>query len=150
MTTGEEVWNMLRSEGGFVRTTADGRQFVHFNRGRRCSRKLRAVLREYRDDLKAFVCQRHAEIDAWLRRPPGGVGSSGRGVNPAPNGRNADTCECNAELMSVYAHNPPAPAPGSAAGTLCAPVSIATKSCADGGCAAKICAFGANGEKAEA
>lgn len=149
MTPGEEVWNMLRSEGGFVWTTADGRQFVHFNRGRRCSRKLRAVLREYRDDLKAFVCQRHAVIDAWLRRPPGGVGSSGRGVNPAPKGRNADGCECNADLTSEYAHTAPLPNPCCAGETGSAPGVIATKSCADGGYAAKSCAFGANGEKAE-
>ena len=88
MTTGEEVWNMLRAEGGFVWTAADGRQFVHFNRGRRCSAGLRAALKAHRDDLKAYVCQRHDVIDSWLRRPPRWVGSSGRGKNPAPIGRN--------------------------------------------------------------
>ena len=151
MADGEKVWEMLRAEGGFVWTTASGRQFVRFNRGYRCSAKLRMVLKEHRDDLKAFVNQRHAELDrAWRRKAPGVVGSSGKVALPAPIGRSHDSCECNADGTSVYAHIALPPDSGADAGAGGARASSEAKPGADGGCAANFCAFGASGKKAEA
>lgn len=73
-TIGEKVWNRLRAEGGFVHTTADGRQFVRFNRGCHPSRELIDILKRHREDLKAFVDQMHAnDARRWAKatHPPG-------------------------------------------------------------------------------
>ena len=101
-TIGEKVWNQLRSEGGFVHTTADGRKFVRFNRGCKCSPELRDLLKRHSEDLKEFIDVRHAEGDrAWHRlSPPRGQGSS-KAVEPGcRNKRGADIRECNAEMRS--------------------------------------------------
>lgn len=55
---------MLLSEGGFVWTHADGRKTIHFNKGCKCSSDLARVLREYREDLKAWVDEYHRLEDA--------------------------------------------------------------------------------------
>ena len=68
ITIGEKVWNRLRAEGGFVHTTADGRKFVRFNRGCRCSPELRDLLKRHNEDLKEFIDARHSADDrAWSR-----------------------------------------------------------------------------------
>lgn len=101
-TIGEKVWNRLRAEGGFVHTTADGRKFVRFNRGCKCSPELRDLLKRHSEDLKEFIDVRHAEGDrAWHRLSPSrGVGSSQTLKGNAPNGRDRRICECNAEMRS--------------------------------------------------
>ena len=101
-TIGEKVWNRLRSEGGFVHTTADGRKFVRFNRGCRCSPELRDLLKRHNEDLKEFIDARHAEGDrAWHRLSPSrGVGSSQTLKGNAPIGRDRRICECNANTRS--------------------------------------------------
>ena len=102
ITIGEKVWNRLRAEGGFVHTTADGRKFVRFNRGCRCSPELRDLLKRHSEDLKEFIDVRHAEGDrAWHRlSPPRGIGSS-RAVEPGCRSkRGTDIRECNAEMRS--------------------------------------------------
>lgn len=101
-TIGEKVWNRLRSEGGFVHTTADGRKFVRFNRGCKCSPELRDLLKRHSEDLKEFIDVRHAEGDrAWHRlSTPRGQGSS-RAIEPGCRSkRGADIRECNAEMRS--------------------------------------------------
>ena len=102
-TIGEKVWNRLRAEGGFVHTTADGRKFVRFNRGCKCSPELRDLLKRHSEDLKEFIDVRHAEGDrAWSRlgTPPRGQGSS-RAVEPGCRSkRDADIRDCNAEMRS--------------------------------------------------
>ena len=77
MLTGAQVWKRLRAEGGFVHTTADGRQFVRFNRGYHPSAELVKLLKSHREELKAFIIERHAEADrlGWGVHPRG-VGSS--------------------------------------------------------------------------
>ena len=65
---GREVHLMLLSEGGFVWTHADGRKTIHFNKGCKCSSDLARVLREYREDLKAWVDEYHRLEDAWSER----------------------------------------------------------------------------------
>ena len=102
LTVGEKVWNRLRSEGGFVWTLADGRKFVHFNKGCHCSPELRDLLKRHSEELKAFVDARHAEADRGRRCPalPGGVGSSQTLKGNAPNGRDDDARDCNAEMRS--------------------------------------------------
>ena len=101
-TIGEKVWNRLRVEGGFVHTTADGRKFVRFNRGCKCSPELRDLLKRHSEDLKEFIDVRHAEGDrAWHRLSPSrGVGSSQTLKGNAPNGRDDDARDCNAEMRS--------------------------------------------------
>ena len=99
ITIGEKVWNRLRSEGGFVHTTADGRKFVRFNRGCKCSPELRDLLKRHSEDLKEFIDVRHAEGDrAWHRLSPSrGLGSS-RAVEPGCRSkRGPDIRECNAD-----------------------------------------------------
>ena len=101
-TIGEKVWNRLRSEGGFVHTTADGKKFVRFNRGCKCSPELRDLLKRHSEDLKEFIDVRHAEGDrAWHRlSTPRGQGSS-KAVEPGcPIGRDLRICECNADTRS--------------------------------------------------
>ena len=101
-TVGEKVWNRLRAEGGFVHTTADGRKFVRFNRGCKCSPELRDLLKRHSEDLKKFIDIRHAEDDrAWHRlSTPRGQGSS-KAVEPGcRNKRDPDIRECNAETRS--------------------------------------------------
>lgn len=102
-TVGEKVWNRLRAEGGFVWTLADGRKFVHFNKGHRCSPELRDALKRHSEDLKAFVDARHAKIDRAWRVPalPPGVGSSQTLKGNAPIGRGGSICECNADVRSA-------------------------------------------------
>ena len=102
MTVGEKVWNRLRAEGGFVWTLADGRKFVHFNKGCHCSPELRDLLKRHSEELKAFVDARHAEADRSWRRPalPPGVGSSQATERDAPIGRGGDICDCNADTRS--------------------------------------------------
>lgn len=98
-TVGEKVWNRLRAEGGFVHTTADGRKFVRFNRGCKCSPELRDLLKRHSEDLKEFIDVRHAEGDrAWHRlSTPRGQGSS-KAVEPGcRNKRGAGIRECNAD-----------------------------------------------------
>lgn len=98
MTVGEKVWNRLRAEGGFVHTMADGRQFVHFNRGCHPSRELIDILKRHREDLKAFVDRMHAD-DArrWAKAThPPALGSSRRPDRLAPIGRDDDARDCNA------------------------------------------------------
>ena len=101
-TIGEEVWNRLRAEGGLVHTTADGRKFVRFNRGCKCSPELRDLIKRHSEDLKEFIDVRHAEGDrAWHRLSPSrGVGSSQTLKGNAPNGRDDDARDCNAEMRS--------------------------------------------------
>lgn len=65
---GRKVHKMLLSEGGFVWTHADGRKTIHFNRGCRCSPDLAQALRDYREDLKAWVDESHRLDDAWSER----------------------------------------------------------------------------------
>ena len=99
-TIGEKVWNRLRAEGGFVHTTADGRKFVRFNRGCKCSPELRDLLKRHSEDLKEFIDVRHAEVDRAWHRPAlsPGVGSF-PAVEPGfPIGRGAHGCDCNAEM----------------------------------------------------
>ena len=96
-TIGEKVWDRLRAEGGFVHTTADGRQFVRFNRGCHPSRELIDILKHHREDLKAFVDRMHAD-DArrWAKAThPPALGSSRRPDRLAPIGRDAPVCDCN-------------------------------------------------------
>lgn len=104
MTVGEKVWNRLRVEGGFVWTLADGRKFVHFNKGCHCSPELRDLLKRHSEELKAFVDARHAEADRSWRRPalptPLGQGSSQAAERDAPIGRDRRICECNADTRS--------------------------------------------------
>ena len=102
MTVGEKVWNRLRAEGGFVWTLADGRKFVHFNKGCHCSPELRDLLKRHSEELKAFVDARHAEADRSWRRPalPSGVGSSQATERDAPIGRGGETRDCNADTRS--------------------------------------------------
>ncbi len=97
MTIGEKVWNRLRAEGGFVWTVADGRQFVHFNRGCHPSRELIDILKRHREDLKAFVDRMHADDERrWAKATtPTASGSSRRPDRLASNGRGGRTCECN-------------------------------------------------------
>ena len=101
-TIGEKVWNRLRAEGGFVHTTADGRKFVRFNRGCKCSPELRDLLKRHSEDLKEFIDVRHAEGDrAWHRLAlPPGVGSSQTLDRSAGNRRDDDARDCNAEMRS--------------------------------------------------
>ena len=101
-TIGEKVWNRLRAEGGFVHTTADGRKFVRFNRGCKCSPELRDLLKRHSEDLKEFIDVRHAEGDrAWHRLSPSrGVGSSQTPPGSAGNRRDDDARDCNAEMRS--------------------------------------------------
>lgn len=102
ITIGEKVWNRLRAEGGFVHTTADGRKFVRFNRGCKCSPELRDLLKRHSEDLKEFIDVRHVEGDrAWHRLPPSrGIGSSQTLKGNASNGRDSDARDCNAEMRS--------------------------------------------------
>ena len=109
VTVGEKVWNRLRAEGGFVHTTADGRKFVRFNRGFKCSPELRDLLKRHSEDLKEFIDVRHAEGDrAWHRlSTPRGQGSSQTLKGNAPNGRDHDIRECNAEMrFNISAETP--------------------------------------------
>lgn len=101
-TIGEKVWNRLRAEGGFVHTTADGRKFVRFNRGCKCSPELRDLLKRHSEDLKEFIDVRHAEGDrAWHRLSPSRGGGSFPAVEPGCRSkRGADIRECNAEMRS--------------------------------------------------
>ena len=101
-TIGEKVWNRLRAEGGFVHTTADGRKFVRFNRGCKCSPELRDILKRHSEDLKEFIDVRHAEGDrAWHRlSTPRGQGSSRSVAGEGLKGRGANGCDCNAEMRS--------------------------------------------------
>ena len=101
-TIGEKVWNRLRAEGGFVHTTADGRKFVRFNRGCRCSPELRDLLKRHSEDLKEFIDVRHAESDrAWHRLvTPRGQGSSQTLKGNAVIRRDDDARDCNAEMRS--------------------------------------------------
>lgn len=102
MMTGAQVWKRLRAEGGFVHTMADGRQFVRFNRGYHPSAELVGLLKSHREELKAFVIERHAEADRSWRRlalPPG-VGSSQVVGRQDPKARGGDICECNADTRS--------------------------------------------------
>ena len=101
-TIGEKVWNRLRAEGGFVHTTADGRKFVRFNRGCRCSPELRDLLKRHSEDLKEFIDVRHAEGDrAWHRlSTPRGQGSSQTLKGNAVIRRDDDARDCNAETRS--------------------------------------------------
>lgn len=99
LTVGEKVWNRLRAEGGFVHTTADGRKFVRFNRGCKCSPELRDLLKRHSEDLKEFIDVRHAEGDrAWHRlSTPRGQGSSRTPQGSAGNRRDDDARDCNAD-----------------------------------------------------
>ena len=101
-TIGEKVWNRLRAEGGFVHTTADGRKFVRFNRGCKCSPELRDLLKRHSEDLKEFIDVRHAEGDrAWRRLgTPRGQGSSQTLKGNAVIRRDDDARDCNAEMRS--------------------------------------------------
>lgn len=101
-TIGEKVWNRLRAEGGFVHTTADGRKFVRFNKGCRCSPELRDVLKRHREDLKAYIDEMHAVCGCAWRVPSlhPGVGSSRPADRAAPIGRNDCIRECNADMRS--------------------------------------------------
>ena len=101
-TIGEKVWNRLRAEGGFVHTTADGRKFVRFNRGCKCSPELRDLLKRHSEDLKEFIDVRHAEGDrAWHRlSTPRGQGSSRSVAGGGLKGRGAHGRDCNAEMRS--------------------------------------------------
>ena len=102
ITIGEKVWNRLRAEGGFVHTTADGRKFVRFNRGCKCSPELRDLLKRHSEDLKEFIDVRHAEGDrAWHRlSTPRGQGSSRSVAGGGLKGRGAHGRDCNAEMRS--------------------------------------------------
>lgn len=97
MMTGAQVWKRLRAEGGFVHTMADGRQFVRFNRGYHPSADLVKLLKSNREELKAFIIERHAEADrrGWGVHPRG-VGSSQGSAGDAPKARGGDICDCNA------------------------------------------------------
>ena len=97
VTVGEKVWNRLRAEGGFVHAMADGRQFVRFNRGYHPSAELVKLLKSHREELKAFVIERHAEAD----RRGWGIPSRGQGTPQGvgrhdPKARDPDIRECNA------------------------------------------------------
>jgi len=102
ITIGEKVWNRLRAEGGFVHTTADGRKFVRFNRGCKCSPELRDLLKRHSEDLKEFIDVRNAEGDrAWHRlSTPRGQGSSRSVAGGGLKGRGAHGRDCNAEMRS--------------------------------------------------
>ena len=108
-TIGEKVWNRLRAEGGFVHTTADGRKFVRFNRGCKCSPELRDLLKRHSEDLKEFIDVRHAEGDrAWHRlSTPRGQGSSRSVAGGGLKGRGALGCDCNAEMRSKISGGTP-------------------------------------------
>ena len=108
-TIGEKVWNRLRAEGGFVHTTADGRKFVRFNRGCKCSPELRDLLKRHSEDLKEFIDVRHAEGDRAWHRPAlfRGVGSSQTLKGNAPNGRDSDVRDCNVEMRSSISAETP-------------------------------------------
>ena len=101
-TIGEKVWNRLRAEGGFVWTTSDGRKFVHFNKGCRCSPELRDILKRHSEDLKAFVDARHAAADRSWRVPalPPGCRFFPAPQAAVPIGRDSDARDCNAEMRS--------------------------------------------------
>ena len=98
-TIGEKVWNRLRAEGGFVHTMADGRQFVRFNRGYHPSAELVKLLKSHREELKAFIIERHAEDDrlGWGVACRRGVGTPQPPKTAAPIGRDTHVCDCNAE-----------------------------------------------------
>ena len=100
MMTGAQVWKRLRAEGGFVHTMADGRQFVRFNRGYHPSRELVELLKSHREELKAFIIERHAEDDrlGWGVACRRGVGTPQPPKTAAPIGRDASICDCNAEV----------------------------------------------------
>jgi hypothetical protein len=108
-TVGEKVWNRLRAEGGFVHTKADGRQFVRFNRGYHPSAELVKLLKSHREELKAFIIERHAEDDrlGWGVACRRGVGTPQPPKTAAPNGRGNGVCECNgAARSSISAETP--------------------------------------------
>lgn len=100
MMTGAQVWKRLRAEGGFVHTMADGRQFVRFNRGYHPSAELVGLLKSHREELKAFVIERHAEADRHGWGTPRGQGTSRAVGRPDPIGRDRRICECNADTRS--------------------------------------------------
>ena len=96
MMTGEQVWKRLRAEDGFVHTMADGRQFVRFNRGYHPSAELVGLLKSHREELKAFVIERHAEADRHGWGIPRGQGTSQAVGRQDPKARDPDIRECNA------------------------------------------------------
>ena len=96
VTVGEKVWNRLRAEGGFVHAMADGRQFVRFNRGYHPSAELVKLLKSHREELKAFVIERHADADRHGWGIPRGQGTSQAVGRQDPKARGGDICDCNA------------------------------------------------------
>ena len=96
MMTGAQVWKRLRAEGGFVHTMADGRQFVRFNRGYHPSAELVKLLKSHREELKAFIIERHADADRHGWGIPRGQGTSQAVGRQDPKARGGETCDCNA------------------------------------------------------
>ena len=100
MMTGAQVWKRLRAEGGFVHTMADGRQFVRFNRGYHPSAELVKLLKSHREELKAFIIERHADADRHGWGIPRGQGTSQAVGRQDLKARDPDICDCNAEMRS--------------------------------------------------
>lgn len=92
--TGKEVWQRLRSEGGFCWTHADGSITIHFNAGFNPSAELAALVRAHSADLKLFVMERNA-ADERAATPPG-LGSFGRIPRHHPTRDDSGTRDCNA------------------------------------------------------
>ena len=92
--TGKEVWQRMRSEGGFCWTHADGSITIHFNAGFKPSAELAALVRAHSADLKLFVMERNA-ADERAATPPG-LGSFGRIPRHDPTRDDSGTRDCNA------------------------------------------------------
>lgn len=93
--TGKEVWQRLRSEGGFCWTHADGSITIHFNAGFKPSAELAALVRAHSADLKLFVMERNA-AEERAATPPG-LGSFGRIPRHYPTRDEHSTRDCNAK-----------------------------------------------------
>ena len=56
---GEEVWKLLKSEGGFVWSHKDGTKTIHFNQGMKPSKELVLKIKTFRAELRMFIDAYH-------------------------------------------------------------------------------------------